>query len=151
MCSSAPTQPLNIPHFSLCYSSTICPSLGLWQSLNSGPSEPEAWTFVTSANEVNAVSCNQLVSCCGLSSCAGNDSTCRCIKFIYFILRDAEQPGIYQDISWGWNIQAPLNPKELARQRLKAVFALNIMCEQLRLKSCSKWDRAGNGKTVPPI
>ena len=31
------------------------------------------------------------------------------------------------------------------------MFALNIICEQLGFKSCSRWDRAGNGNRVPPI
>lgn len=152
MCSSSPTQPHNIPHSSQCYSSTICPSLGLWQRLNSGPSEPKAWTLVTSANEVNAISCNQLISCCGLSSCVGTDSTCRCIKYIYFILGCTGWPGIYKSVSWRWNIQPQPNSKKLARRRWRAMFALNIMYdEQPRFKPHPKWDRKGNGNWVPPI
>lgn len=152
MCSSSPTQPHNIPHSSQCYSSTICPSLGLWQRLNSGPSEPKAWTLVTSANEVNAISCNQLISCCGLSSCVGTDSTCRCIKYIYFILGCTGWPGIYKSVSWRRNIQPQPNSKKLARRRWRAMFALNIIYDQQpRFKPHPKWDRKGNGNWVPPI
>lgn len=58
MCISSPTQPHNIPHSSKCYPSTICSTLDLLQRLNSGPSEPKVRTLITSANEVNAISCN---------------------------------------------------------------------------------------------
>lgn len=112
----------------------------------------KTWTLVTSANEVNAISCNQLISCCVLSSCVGTDSTCRCVKYIYFILWYTGWPGIYQRVSWRWNSQPQSNPKALVRGRLRAMFALNIMFdEQPRSKSRSKWDRKGKKETDFPL
>ena len=129
-CAASPTQAHNITHSSKCYSSTICPSLGLWQRLKSGPSEPKAWTLVTSANEVNAISCNQLISCCSLSSGVGTDSTCRCINYIYFIHSHTSWPGIYKGVSWRWNIEPQPNSKKPERRRLRVMFALNTMHDE---------------------